>query len=125
MSRPTDHDIDLSVAAMLRVGVTAAAIVTAVGGLAYLRHPSLPTPDYSHFHAAGHALQTFSGIVGGVFHLKPRNIIQFGMVLLIATPVARVVLCVIGFARQRQRLYVAVSTTVLLVLLYSLTQGAR
>ena len=51
--------------------------------------------------------------------------IQFGLLLLIATPVARVVLCVIGFARQRDRLYVVVSSVVLLVLIYSLSKGAR
>jgi uncharacterized membrane protein len=32
---------------------------------------------------------------------------------------------VIGFARQRDRLYVVVSSVVLLVLIYSLSKGAR
>ena len=125
MRTPADHEIDLSVAAMLRFGVTTAAIVAAVGGLLYLRHPTLPVPDYSHFHAAGRSLQTLPGIVNGAFHLNPRHIIQFGMVLLIATPVARVVFCIIGFARQRDRLYVLISSIVFLVLLYSLTKGAH
>jgi uncharacterized membrane protein len=34
-----------------------------------------------------------------------------------------VVYCVAGFARQRNRLYVVVSSLVLAVLLYSLTKG--
>ncbi len=51
--------------------------------------------------------------------------IQLGILLLIATPVVRVVFCVVGFARQRDRLYVAVRTLVLAILIYSLMSGNR
>jgi uncharacterized membrane protein len=125
MSKPTDQDLDISVAAMLRFGVTLAAIVVFTGGALYLRHPWLPIPKYSHFGVAERSLSTISGIFDGLIHLHPQSIIQFGLLLLIATPVARVVLCVIGFARQRDRLYVLVSSIVLLVLIYSLSKGAR
>jgi uncharacterized membrane protein len=43
-----------------------------------------------------------------------------GVILLIATPIARVVFAVVGFALERDRLYVAVSLTVLAVLMASL-----
>ena len=125
MSKPTDLDVDISVAAMLRFGITLAAIVVFAGGVLYLRHPWSPTPDYSHFRATGRSLSTIAGIFNGLIYLHPQSIIQFGLLLLIATPVARVVLCVIGFARQRDRLYVLVSSVVLLVLIYSLSKGAR
>ena len=125
MSTPTDHDLDLSVAAMLRIGVTLAAAVTLAGGILYLRHPWSPVPNYTHFHAAGPSLQTLAGILDGFAHLHPQSIIQFGLLLLIATPVARVLFCVIGFARQRDKLYVIVSSIVLLVLIYSLSKGAH
>ena len=125
MSKPTDHDVDLSVAAMLRFGVTLAAIVVLVGGVMSLRHPWTAIPDYSTFKAGGSALRTVTGIYHGLVHLDAKSIIQFGLVLLIATPVARVVFCIIGFARQRDRLYVAISSLVLLILLYSLTKGGH
>ena len=125
MSHPTDQDVDISVAAMLRFGITLAAIVVFAGGAMYLRRPWLPIPNYSHFRAAGPELSTLSGIFSGLRHLHPESIIQFGLLLLIATPVARVVFCVIGFARQKNRLYVLVSSIVLLVLIYSLSKGAR
>jgi uncharacterized membrane protein len=125
MSKPTDQDLDLSVAAMLRFGVTLAAVVVFAGGMLYLRHPWTPIPNYSHFRPAGRSLSTISGIFDGLIHLHPQSIIQFGLLLLIATPVARVVLCVIGFARQRDRLYVLVSSVVLIVLIYSLSKGAH
>ncbi len=125
MSRPTDHDLDLSVAAMLRVGVSLAAVVVFLGGILLLRHPWTPTPNFSHFQAGGRELTTLTGIFRGVARVNPQSIVQFGLVILIATPVARVVLCVVGFARQRNLLYVAVSFLVLIVLAYSLTKGAH
>jgi len=123
MSQPTDQEVDISVAGMLRFGITLAAIVVFAGGVLYLRHPWSPTPNYTHFRAEGPELSTISGIFSGLLHLYPKSIIQFGLLLLIATPVARVVFCVIGFARQRNRLYVLVSSIVLLVLIYSLSKG--
>jgi uncharacterized membrane protein len=46
------------------------------------------------------------------------------MLLLIATPVARVAFSLFGFAAERDRTYVIVTTIVLAVLLYSLIGGA-
>ncbi|MGA7342758.1 MAG: DUF1634 domain-containing protein [Terracidiphilus sp.] len=124
MHKPTDQELDISVAAMLRFGVTLSALVVFAGGLLYLQHPWVKIPAYSHLHAAVTPLCTVTGIVGGAIHLQPRSLIQLGLVLLIATPVARVVFCVVGFARQRDLLYVAVSSVVLIVLIFGLTQGA-
>ena len=124
MPMPTDHELDLSVAAMLRFGVSLAALVVLVGGCMYLRHPFAPLPNYTHFSAGSPALRTLTGIYEGVKHLQARSIIQLGLVILIATPVARVVFCVVGFARQRKPLYIFVSALVLAVLIYSFTKGA-
>ena len=124
MSRPTDEDLDIAVAGMLRFGVTLAAIVVLVGGGLALRHPWSVTPDYSHFHAGDASLRTLSGIFHGMINLKAASIIQLGLVVLIAMPVARVVLCVVGFARQRNWLYVFVSSTVLVILVYGISKGA-
>ena len=45
------------------------------------------------------------------------------MLLLIATPIARVLISVIGFARERDWMYVACSLLVLALLLYGLVHG--
>ena len=45
---------------------------------------------------------------------------QLGLVLLIATPVARVAFSVVAYALQRDRAYVAITLIVLAVLLFSL-----
>jgi len=123
--KPTDHELDLSVASMLRFGVSLAALVVLIGGLLSLRHPHALVPDYTHFAPAGPSLQTVPGIVTGALHADPGAVIQLGLLLLIATPVARVIFCLFGFARQRDKLYTMISVAVLLVLLYSLTKGAH
>jgi uncharacterized membrane protein len=47
-------------------------------------------------------------------------IVQFGVLLLIATPIARVVFAAVGFAVERDHLYVAISLGVLAVLIFGL-----
>jgi hypothetical protein len=62
---------------------------------------------------------------------KPRDalaglgpaLIQLGLVLLLATPLLRVVSSLAGFALQRDRVYVAVTLIVLGILLYGLLGG--
>jgi uncharacterized membrane protein len=125
MSRPTDQDLDVSIAGMLRFGVSLAALVVFLGGVLLLRHPWTPTPGFSHVEVGNKDLTNLKGILHEVLRLKAQGIIQLGLVLLIATPVARVAFCVVGFARQRDRLYVVVSLLVLMILAYSLSKGGR
>lgn len=54
---------------------------------------------------------------------RSRGVIQLGLLLLIATPVARVVFSVFAFALQQDRTYVIVTLIVLAVLIYSLAGG--
>ncbi|AXC10448.1 hypothetical protein ACPOL_1097 [Acidisarcina polymorpha] len=115
----TDKEMEVQIGHMLRIGVTLAAVVVGAGGVLYLRSETA-APDFVHFHATADHLRTVSGVLHGVQRLDPASIIQLGVLLLVATPVVRVMLCVIGFARQRDRLYVGVSALVLLILTYSL-----
>jgi uncharacterized membrane protein len=116
----TDQRIETSVGVMLRTGVMLAAAIVLIGGILYLAHSRGPRPDYSHFTAEPSHLISFSGIMHGVAALDPQSIIMLGLLVLIATPVARVGMCIVGFLFERDRLYTTVSTLVLLILLYSL-----
>jgi uncharacterized membrane protein len=125
MTPSTDKQLESAIADTLRFGVLLAAIAVVVGGGMYLHHPSTTLPDYSHFHATPTPLRTVSGVLRGVWQLDAKSVIQLGILILIATPVARVIVCIIGFSRQRDGIYIAVSTTVLIILTYSLFQGGR
>ena len=63
-----------------------------------------------------------TGIVREAVSLNPLGLIQFGLLLLIATPVARVAFSVAAFALQRDRTDVAVTLFVLAVVLLGLTR---
>jgi uncharacterized membrane protein len=50
-----------------------------------------------------------------------RATIQFGLLVLIGTPIARVAFSLVGFASERDRTYVVTKGIVLAVLIYSFT----
>jgi uncharacterized membrane protein len=122
---PTDKELEATVARMLQVGVSLSALLVFAGGALLLRHPGAPIQDYHQFHAVDEQLRSIEGITTQALHLRAHALIQFGLLLLIATPIARVAFCFVGFARQRDRLYMLISAIVLAVLIYSLTRGAR
>ncbi len=117
----TDHQVDEIIGALLRGGVVLSACVVAVGGLWYLIRYGTSAPSYHVFRGEPAYLRHLRGIVVGIPEFNCRRVIQFGLVLLIATPVVRVAFSVVAFALQRDRTYVVITLIVLAVLLVSLT----
>ena len=119
--KPNDQRVDRIIAIMLRTGVLTAASVVALAGAWYLSRFGTVRPNYRSFHGEPQDLRSVGGICQGVLALDPRSLIQFGLLLLIATPIARVAFSVVAFAVERDRLYLAITALVLLVLLWSLS----
>jgi uncharacterized membrane protein len=116
----TDQGIEDVIGGLLRVGVLLSAFVVSIGAVIYLvRHAHAPF-DYRTFRGEPADLRGISGIVRNSFSLSGRAIIQFGLLLLIATPVARVAFSILGFAKERDRMYVVFTLIVFSILLYSL-----
>ncbi len=107
--------------AVLRVGVTIAALLVAAGGLAYLLKAGDQATRYGHFAGAPATLTTPTAIVRGAVALDPKALIALGLVVLVLTPVARVAFALLAFAEQRDRLYVVFSLIVLGVLFIGLS----
>ncbi len=115
-----DHQIEVTIGILLRVGVLLAAAVVLLGGVLYLvRYGGVPVPNYRAFHGTDQPYNP-SAIVSGVLGLHSRAIIELGLLLLIATPVSRVIFSAVAFAFEKDALYVAVTLFVLTVLLFSL-----
>lgn len=106
---------------LLRAGVLLAATVVAGAGILYLIRYGTQAPRYEIFRGEPAQLRSVVGIVQAAFTRQRRALIQLGLLLLIATPVARVAFAVVAFAWQRDRTYVVVALIVLSVLLYSFT----
>lgn len=120
---PTDVDdskLDGQIGMLLRIGMLSAAFVILLGGLLFLFSNRHTTLDYHVFQGEPENLRTFAGIIHGVIHGHNRAIIQIGLVILIATPVARVLFSAFAFLKAKDYLYVAISGFVFLVLMYSL-----
>ncbi len=117
--RFADADFDV-LGHVLRAGVVLSAAVVLVGATIYLARHAGEMPQYHVFRGEPSNLRTILGIVGAAKSMSGRGIIQCGLLLLIATPIARVVFSVVGFIRQRDWMYVAVTAIVLTLLLYSL-----
>jgi uncharacterized membrane protein len=115
-----DRRIEDLVGNLLRAGVLLSAGIVFAGGILYLWRHGLEPAGFNVFKGEPSDLRSISGILRDTFHLRGRGIIQLGIVVLIATPVARVALSILGFIEEGDRLYVGIAAFVLVVLLYSL-----
>ena len=116
----TDTRIEARMGTLLRDGVLLAAIVIALGGLLYLVRHGGEAPAYAAFHGEPASLRTLPGIATAAAFLTGRGVIQLGLLLLVATPIARVAFAILAFALQRDRLYTLLGAWVLANLLYGL-----
>jgi len=106
------------VSAVLIAGVLASALLLVIGFVAALAvgwNGSLIGAPLT-----GAAPTDFSAVVEGLIRLRPIALAQAGLLVLLATPVLRVVTSVIGFALEGDRLYTAITLGVLGILLVSL-----
>ncbi|HEY9229000.1 MAG TPA: DUF1634 domain-containing protein [Gemmatimonadaceae bacterium] len=122
-ARLSDHAVEQLIGRLLQIGVAIAALVTLIGGvLVLIQHGSAP-PDFSVFRGQPSHVTSVGGIVRGVLDGRSESIVQLGVVLLIATPIARVAFTLIAFLIQRDRLYVALTSLVLALLMFGLLFG--
>jgi len=118
-----DKDIQLLIGSLLRWGVLLSMAVVAIGGVIYLYRHGHDISDYSVFKAQPIFTRNVMAIVDGVVTLKGRAIIQLGILLLIATPIMRVLFSAIGFFREKDYLYVGITVLVLAIIMVSMFGG--
>jgi uncharacterized membrane protein len=118
----TDDRVQWVIGTLLRWGVILAAAMVLAGGVMYLGSCGYTVPDYKVFRGVPPELRVATGIAREAFSLNPLGLIQFGLLLLIATPLARVAFSIAVFALQRDRTYVVVTLFVLAVVLLGLAR---
>lgn len=115
-----DERMKTIMGSLLRIGVFSSAILVLAGGiLFFLQHPS-ETFSYSTFRSEPARLRQVQLIFREAFELRSRAVIQLGLIILIATPVARVVFSLIGFLIEKDWIYVGITLSVLAILFYSI-----
>lgn len=119
----SDRSIEKIVSVLLMIGVLISAAFVLAGGVYYIVRHGMEPIDYHVFRGQPSVDRLLPQIVKGALALRARSIIQFGILCLIATPILRVAASLVGFALERDRRYVVVTSIVLAVLLYSLVSG--
>ena len=117
---PDSSALDRHIGVLLRTGMLVSASVILLGGVIFLIRHGAEVVDYHTFHSVPPELRSITGITNGAIHGEALPLIQFGLLLLIATPVLRVVFSVFGFAAEKDYLYTGIALVVLVVLLCSL-----
>jgi uncharacterized membrane protein len=112
--------MEIILANLLRSGVLLSAAVVLWGGCIYLSRHAHEQANYRVFAGEPSEFRTIPGVMRSVLNGRGRGLIQLGLLLLIATPIVRVAFSMVGFAIERDRMYVAFTLIVLAILLYSL-----
>jgi len=120
-----DQRLDMLVVRILRFGLAIAAVLVASGFIILMvahRGEAAAFHEFTPRHAA-----ISNGLIGvfdrSLHRHSARDLIDFGLLVLIMTPVLRVACSVVVFLYENDHLYVYFTLIVLFVLLYSLTGG--
>jgi uncharacterized membrane protein len=123
-NRWSDLQLEQIIGGLLRGGVVLAAAVVFLGAIPYLLHHGKERPDYHTFYPIPENLHTISGVMHQVLALNGEGIIQFGLLLLVLTPISRVAFSAVGFLLERDWMYLVITFIVLGILLFSLLRAA-
>ncbi len=120
--------VDPAIAGLLRVGVIVSIAVVTLGiTMTFVHHPAYfsSRPALGALTEPGaHFPSTIADVLTGVRRGSGQATVMAGLLLLIATPVARVAFSIVIFTIERDRLYVVITTAVLLILLVGFVTGA-
>jgi uncharacterized membrane protein len=119
--RWTDDRIDSIMGNLLRAGVFLSAAVVLLGGVMHLNAAAHSKVDDAVFHGEPAILRSIPDVIADAMAGKAAGVMQLGVLLLLATPIARVAFSVFAFAVQRDWKYVVVTLFVFSVLIYSVS----
>ena len=108
--------IERNIGKILRVGVFVSTTVIIIGILMFL------LSGHSGY-AEGVRPDKFKEILSGLVEFKALAWLMTGLFLLILTPVLRVVASIVAFAKEGDKLYVAITTLVLIILIVAMFVG--
>lgn len=124
-----ERDMELFLGKFLRFGVMLSCAITLIGGVFYLYQQGGILPDYSptseilSFKGVEQNLRSVSAILQGIMVLDGASIIQFGVIVLIATPVIRVAISAIAFLIEKDYMYVIITLIVLVIIIANMLLG--
>ncbi|CAM4284335.1 Uncharacterized membrane protein [Pedobacter westerhofensis] len=121
----TDYDMEQLIGQVLRLGVLISGSVAIVGGIWYLYQQGSGLPHYSTFNGEPAGYTSLTGILSGLAKGSASEIIQLGVVILIATPIVRIFFSLVSFIIEKDRLYIVITSIVLFIILFSMFAGLK
>lgn len=109
-------EIEIIISKSLRIGVVLSSLVILTGLLMFL------ISGYSGY-PGNYYPTTPSAVLSGCLSFKPYAIILLGLMILIAIPVFRVGISILVFVKEKDYLYVKITTLVFVILIISFLMG--
>jgi uncharacterized membrane protein len=110
------EEVESTISSLLRIGVLLSAVIIFIGLAMFLLTGK---SGYQGTYFPSSPVE----IVKGLFLIKPYAVILTGLIILILTPVFRVGVSIIVFAREKDYLYVKITSIVFIILLISFILG--
>jgi len=123
IKRVTDYDMQQLIGHVLRYGVLISGAIAIIGGMWYLYQQGSGLPSYTEFHGEGKGYTSLTGIIKGLGNGNATEIIQLGVIILIATPILRIMFSLVAFIFEKDKLYVFITLIVLSIILFSMFGG--
>ncbi|HEY9674280.1 MAG TPA: DUF1634 domain-containing protein [Waterburya sp.] len=117
---PHEQQLEQFISYLLKYGVLLSSAIVLVGGVLYLIRQGAEPANYRFFQGEPAEFRSPAGVVRAVLSGSRRGIIQLGLLILIATPISRVAFSFLAFLRQRDWVYIIITLSVLVGLIYSL-----
>jgi uncharacterized membrane protein len=116
-----DWDIQQLIGNMLRFGVKLSAVVASMGGIIYLfASGTEKAPAYAVYTGEPAMFRSISAVIKGALLFNSSSIMQLGVLLLIATPLARVLFSFFAFLLEKDYLYTVITFIVLAIMVFGM-----
>jgi uncharacterized membrane protein len=114
-----DADLEWVIGQLLRYGVLLSSVIVAAGGVIYLYRHGSQAPLYQQFKGEPSKMKEIGPLWQAVLRGEGRPLIQLGLLVLVATPIVRIVFSVFGYLLEKDYLYVTITAVVLAVILWN------
>lgn len=118
----TDVDLNRSVGNLLRLGVIL-SVVTSLIGFIKLFSEGFKMPKYKMLDMGDSSEKVWGTFWNSLIKGEGMAIIQLGILLLILTPLVRIIFALIGYLKEKDYTYVIISLIVLAIMTVSFLTG--
>jgi uncharacterized membrane protein len=121
MKKFDDLDLNRSVGNLLRLGVILSVVISFLGFVKLFFEGFTMPKEYKDLGSnTGNILTEFWF---GLLKLEGKSIIELGILILILTPLMRIIFALVGYVREKDYTYIIISVIVLFIMFISFMMG--